>query len=369
MDRKQLLGSLFDEIKRHFKLYDRERNVYLGLAAAAALSLLGSVLMLWLRPGDHTAAVAALGAAGLVAFAAARATSFFHSISKLVEDVVKRYSKLAEPEIVSSVEAMKKRSEASLFLFACAAAAVIGSVVYSHVRTRQQERVVAAANDQIAQKENEIAQLQKRFDAAQQGYVSLRGNVVAYGAYVLRENQILGVRASVEKVPQKKKGAPPDYKFALLLNSAPETLAKLRHVGYTVQLPDAEGLNWEEQKFESTDAASGFRVDFGGGRCASIVNVALEFAEGSTEGIVLNQCRALGMPEPAPPAAPPPTQSAGGARSNDSISESAPAAESKQCDPTESHLAEVDRALAEGESGNSGDAEGDAAPAQGCNPR
>src|SRR5689334_15003514 len=185
MERKQLLGAVFDEIEHHFKLYGRERNVYLGLTVAAALSLLASVLMLWLQPGDHTAAVAALGAAGLVAFAAARATAFFHSVSKLVEDVVKRYSKLSEPEIVSSVEAMKKRSETSLLLFACAAAAVAGSVVYSYVRTHQMESVVAAANEESARKDAERVQLQNRFDAAQQGYVTLRDNVTAYGAYVL----------------------------------------------------------------------------------------------------------------------------------------------------------------------------------------
>lgn len=358
MERKQLLGAVFDEIEHHFKLYQRERNVYLGLAAVAALSLIGSVLVLWLKPGEHAVAAVALGAAGLVAFAAARSTAFFHSVSKLVEEVVKRYSKISEPEIVSSVETMKKRSETSLVLFACAAAAVIGSVVYSWVRTHQMEGVVAAANEQVARKDLEIAQVQNRFEAAQRGHEALKNNVTAYGAYVLRENQVLDVRASLE--PVKKKTAPPEYVFALLLNSSPETLGRLRHVAYTVNVPDTEGLKWEELKFESTDPASGFRVSFNGHRCSSLVDVALEFAEGSTEAVAFNQCRALRMPEPPHPVAPPPSQSRVGASSNDSIDGSAPApAASRKCDPTEARLAEMDRAMQEIESGTpQGAAEG-----------
>lgn len=358
MERKQLLGAVFDEIEHHFKLYERERNVYLGLAAAAALSLIASVLVLWLKPGDHTAAVAALGAAGLVAFAAARSTAFFHSVSRLVEEVVKRYSKISEPEIVSSVETMKKRSETSLVLFACAAVAVAASVVYSYVRTHRMEGVVAAANEQVARKDLEIAQAQNRFDAAQRGHETLKNNVTAYGAYVLRENQVMDVRASLE--PVKKKSAPPEYVFSLMLNSSPEMLSRLRRVAYTLNVPDAEGLKWEELKFENSDPASGFRVNFNGRRCSSLVDVALEFAEGSTEAVAFNQCRALRMPEPPHPVAPPPSQSRAGASSNDSIDGSAPApAASGKCDPTEARLAEMDRALREVESGESA-AEGSA---------
>lgn len=69
-----------------------------------------------------------------------------------------------------------------------------------------------------------------------------------------------------------------------------------------MHLPDPEGLRWEEQKFESSDIASGFRVDFKGRRCSSVVHVALEFADGSPDVIAFNQCRALGLPEPPAPA-------------------------------------------------------------------
>jgi hypothetical protein len=363
MERKQLLGAVFDEIEHHFKLYQRERNVYLGLAAVAALSLVGSVLVLWLKPGEHSAAAVALGAAGLVAFAAARSTAFFHSVSKLVEEVVKRYSKISEPEIVSSVETMRKRSETSLVLFACAAAAVIVSVAYAIVRTQQMERVVAAANEQVARKDVDLAQLQKRFDAAEQGHVALKNNVSAYGAYVLRENQVMDIRASLE--PVKKKTPPPEYVFSLLLNSSPEMLGRLSRVAYTANVPDAEGLKWEELKFESTDPASGFRVSFNGHRCSALVDVALEFADGATEAVAFNQCRALRMPEPPHPAAPPPSQSRNGATSNDAVDEAAPApAAARKCDPTEQRLAEMDRAMQQLESGESQAAAGGSASAQ-----
>jgi hypothetical protein len=326
--------------------------------------------VLWLKPGEHSAAAVALGAAGLVAFAAARSTAFFHSVSKLVEEVVKRYSKISEPEIVSSVETMRKRSETSLVLFACAAVAVVASVAYAFIRTHQMGRVVAAANEQVARKDGELAQMQKRVDAVEQGQVALKNNVAAYGAYVLRDNQIMDVRASLE--PVRKKTPPPEYAFSLLVNSSAETLGRLRHVAYTLNVPDAEGLKWEELKFESSDPASGFRVGFKGNRCSALVDVALEFADGATEAVAFNQCRALRMPEPPHPAAPPPTQSRARASSNDTIDESAPAAApaaTRKCDPTEQRLAEMDRAMQALESGAAqGAAEGSAAAQKDCAP-
>ncbi|HUR41226.1 MAG TPA: hypothetical protein VM240_08660, partial [Verrucomicrobiae bacterium] len=94
MERKALLGAVFDEIEHHFKLFTRERNIYLALAAIAGLTLVVAGVVLILQPSASPAvAVAVLGSAGLIAFASARSAAFFHSTIRMSEELVKRYSK------------------------------------------------------------------------------------------------------------------------------------------------------------------------------------------------------------------------------------------------------------------------------------
>jgi hypothetical protein len=286
MERKQLLGAVFDEIEHHFSLFRLERNAYLALAAVAGLCLLVAIAALALgRAGNPAIAVAVLGGAGLVALAAARSTAFFHGALAQVEDVVKRYSKLSEPELVSSVEALKRRSELSVTLVAIGAAAVAGSVVFAFAGAARMERVVESAREDAARARADAARWQDSVAGAQRAYAELRASVAAaYGAHVTARHQVLEVRAAARKLERPTPGA--SHAFTLTLHGPAEAMAAIRAVRY--RMGDAGG------QWLSGEAARAFEARWQGAGCLSRIDITLEILDGSTESIVFDQCRSLG---------------------------------------------------------------------------
>jgi hypothetical protein len=291
MERKQLLGAVFDEVDHHFKLYAVERKAYLALAGVAGACLLVTIGVLLVRPPANPAlGVAVLGGAGLIAFAAARSAAFFHGTLRMVEEVVKRYSKLTEPELVSSVEALRKRSELSVMLLAIGVAAVVGSVAFAFLRVSRIGTAIEAARDETGRAQVDIARWQQSFASAQQDYAALKASVATlYAAHVTPQHHVIEVRAAAQKAPVAR-GAPPALAFTLTLHGAPATLAAIRRVRYEVRNPDAP-----EQVLVAEDAAAGFRTTYTGTACLASIDVALEMADGTADAFAFDACRSLGM--------------------------------------------------------------------------
>lgn len=290
MERKQLLGAVFDEIEHYFKLFTVERNAYLALSGVAAACLVAGVVVLAVRPGAGPAiAVTVLGGSGLVAFAAGRSSAFFHSTIKMIEELVKRYSKLSEPDMVSSVAVLKKRSETSLLLMLIGAAAVSGSVIFAFVRTQAIEHAVGLAQEEAARAQTEAATWKASFAGAQHAYTTLKSAVTTlYPAHVTREHSLVEVRATAQRVAGKP-GKGTTATFTLALHASPETLSSIKRVRYQVRYP---GL--EEHVFTSDDAATGFRTSYAGANCLSAIDVTLEMQSGPTDALTFDQCAIVG---------------------------------------------------------------------------
>jgi hypothetical protein len=298
MERKQLLGAVFDEIEHYFKLHAVERKVHLALAAVAGLCLIAGLVLLILRPAGHPAmAAAVLGAAGLIAFAAARSTVFFHATLALVEETVKRYSKLTDPEIVSTVETLKRKSSLSLTLVAAGAAAVIFSVGLALVRVAEIGNSVEAATEDAERARIDAERWKQSFAGSQQAYATLKDSVAAlYGAQVTQAHQLVAVRVTADKAATPR-GAPPNYVFSMALQSTPQTLSSIRSVRYEIQ-----HVNAEAQVLASEDPGAGFKASFAGTACAPRIDIALTMQDGTGEAFSVDQCRALGAPWAAPAA-------------------------------------------------------------------
>lgn len=300
MERKQFLGAVFDEIQHHFQLFERERKVYLALAGVAGLCLLTAIVVLAaVRPLEHPAIpIAILGGSGLIAFAAARATAFFHGSIKMVEEVVKRFSKLSEPEMLSTVATLRKRSEVSVLLMGVGITVVLGSVVFATLRVQLMERELDRAADEIATVRNEAIGLKQSVTNTQRAYAALKDSVnEVYPGHVTPDHQVVGVRATAERPAGKPRAGTPPHVFALGLHAAPSLLSSIKRVGYRLRFP-----NVPEQSLTGEDASGGFRVSYPGEGCLSDVQVTLEMQDGSTDSFSFDQCRSLGWP--AVPVAP-----------------------------------------------------------------
>ena len=308
MERKQLLGAVFDEIEHHFKLFTRERNLYLGLAAVAGVSLLTAIIVLATRPSVHPAlAVAILGGSGLIAFAAARSSAFFHGAISAVEDLVKRHSKISEPEMVSTVSTLTKQSEVSQMLMIAGMMVVAGCVAFTLARVWVVSKAVDVANEEIDRAQTKASAWEHSFRGAQQDYATLKASVTAlYPAHVTPDHQVIGVRTGVEQatVQPKRGAAPAGHSFTLALHSTPAALSSLKRVSYRIRYT-------EEQTLAGKDATNGFTVSYVGPGCLSQVDVSLERPDGSTEAIAFDQCRSLGpgwtpfvLPSATEPASP-----------------------------------------------------------------
>ena len=319
MERKQLLGSVIDEIEHHFKLFTIEKKAYLALAIVAGLCLVGAVTLLALKVGNPTLVIVALGASGLVAIAAARSTAFFHSSTSLVEDVVKRYSKLSDPELVSSVETLKKKSELSLMLVAAGAVVVLGSAGVAFGRIAAVQAELAQARDETARANNAATGWKQSFDVAQRDYATLRKSVEGtYAAHVTLDQQVIELRVASRPLPAKPvpkaKGAlmavpePMLYEFTLRLSSSPETLGSIRRVRYERALgpdhPEADPASGNLVHV-AENRAEGFLVTYQAPNCAPIMKVSLERESGDTETFDVDQCARLAAAAAAAAAAQP----------------------------------------------------------------
>jgi len=317
MERKQLLGSVIDEIEHHFKLFTVEKKAYLALATVAGVCLVGAVTLLALKVGNPTLVIVALGASGLVAIAAARSTAFFHSTTSLVEEVVKRYSKLSEPELVSSVETLKKKSELSLMLVAAGAVVVLGSAGVAFGRIAAVQSELAEARDETARANNAAAGWKQSFDVAQRDYATLRKSVEGtYAAHVTLDQQVIELRAASRPLPAKPvlKGAlkavpePMLYEFTLRLASSPETLGSIRRVRYERALgpdhPEADPASGNLVHVAES-RADGFLATYQAPNCAPIMKVSLERESGDTETFDVDQCARLAAAAAAAAAAQP----------------------------------------------------------------
>lgn len=296
MERKQLLGAVFDEIEHHFKLFTLERKVYLALAGVAGLCLLVAAVVLVVRPTPPLAlTVLILGGSGLVAFAAARSTTFFHSSISTVEEVVKRYSKVSDPELLSTVAALKKKSEISVVLMAIGAVVVLGSAVFAMTRVWQVDRAIGIASEEAARRDVEIARWKESFNGAQQAYATLKSNAAAlHPVHVTRDHELIEVRATAEQPAAKPRAVAPAYTLGLSLYSTQKGLSSLKRVRY--QLPDPFG-----QALVVEDASQGFKAAYVGNGCVAKIDVTLEMADGSSESFAFDQCRSL-APWAVPPA-------------------------------------------------------------------
>lgn len=307
MERKQLLGSVIDELEHHFKLFTIEKKAYLALAAVAGTCLVAAVALLALKVGNPTLVIIALGASGLVAVAAARSTAFFHSSTSLVEDVVKRYSKLTDPELVSVVATLKKKSELSLMLVAAGAVVVLGSAGVAFGRIAATQAELAQARDETARAQNAAAGWKQSFDVAQRDYAALKKSVEdTYAAHVMLDQQVVELRASSRPLPAKpvpkataKAAAIPEpmlYEFTLRLASSPATLGSIRRVRYErVQAdghPAADPAN-AQVAHVGESRADGFLVTYQAPNCAPLMKVSLERESGETETFDFDQCARL----------------------------------------------------------------------------
>lgn len=319
MERKQLLGSVFDELEHHFKLFTVERKAYLALAAVAGVCLVGAVVLLALGIGNPTLVIVALGAAGLVAIAAARSTAFFHSSTTLVEELIKRYSKLSEPELVSAVATLKKKSELSLLLVAAGAVVVLGSAGVAFGRIALMQGELAQAHEETARAQTAAAAWKESFDGAKQDYATLRKSVEdTYAAHVLLDEQVLELRASARPLPGKPvpraaartvpapAPEPLLYEFALALASSPATLDSIRRVRYerpgAEDHPEADPAAAQLTHVGET-RADGFRVTYQAANCAPNLKVTIERAAGDAETFDFDQCARLAAAAAAAPAA------------------------------------------------------------------
>lgn len=303
MDRKELLGAVFDEIEHHFKVFKVERNAYLALAGIASLCLIAAaVVLVWQRGASPALAAAILGGAGLVAFAAGRSSAYFHGTLSTVEQVVKRYSKISDPELVSTVDALKRKSETSLLLMLIGAGAVVGSVVFAFARVHAIEQAVDQAQEAGARAETEAAALKTSFAGAQQAYAALKASVTAlHPVHVTLNHEVVQIRAAARPATPKSWGGAAAYRFSLGLHSSPATLASIKRVRYRVLYPDAP-----EQTHTAEDPASGFTASFNGPGCLSAIEVALEMQSGSADRLTFDQCASLGPQwTPLPVARPP----------------------------------------------------------------
>lgn len=290
MERKELLGAVFDEIAHHFRLFTVERYVYLALALLAGLCLATAIVVLIVRPyANPSLAVAILGGSGLIAFAAARSTAFFNDSIRMLDEVVKRYSKLSEPEMRSAIAVLQKRSEVSMLLMGVGAAAVVGSVIFAFARVWLIGQAIDTAQQETARMQVEASSWKKNFAGVQQAYASLKNSVTAlYPTHVTRNHQVIEVKAIAQPQP-KKAPLGPTHSFTLALHAAPAVLSTVQRVRYQVRHPDAA-----EQLLVSEDLASGFAVSYAGSSCLASIDVALELKSGATDTLAFNQCRALG---------------------------------------------------------------------------
>lgn len=295
MERKELLGAIFDEIAHHFRLFTVERYAYLALALVAGLCLATAIVVLIVRPyANPSIAVAILGGSGLIAFAAARSTAFFNDSIRMLDEVVKRWSKMSEPEMRSAIGVLQKRSEVSMLLMGVGTAAVVGSVIFAFARVWLIGQEVDSAHQEAARMQVEASSWKKNVAGVQQAYSALKASVTAlYPMHVTPNHQVVEIRAGAQ--PLKKAGAGV-HTFTLALHAAPEALATIKRVRYQVRYPGMADL-----VLASENAADGFATSYAGSGCLTEVGIELEMNNGTIDRMTVDQCRHLG-PQWTPPA-------------------------------------------------------------------
>ena len=291
MDRKEMLGAVLNELKHQMELFKPERVAYLALAGVAALCLLAATVMLIVQHAANAElAIGVIGGAGLVAAAAGRTGAFFGGFERLLDDLVRRWSKVTDSDFESALDKLKRTSHISLSLIVVGTVFVVGGVVFTFARVRPLETEFGQKVLDVVKLETDVLMRKRSEQKARQDYERLKGSIEkTYGLHVTADQGLLEVKTAVQPLPRAK-GAPQAYKFSLFLQGAPDTIGAVKQVRYDLRDP-----RMSEQPLAGDHAADGFLVSYSGVSCEPSVGIALELKSGARDGFDFDLCRSVGQ--------------------------------------------------------------------------
>lgn len=300
MERKQLLGAVLDEVQHQMTLFKPERAAYFALAFVAATCLIAATGLLFMHAASPELVIGVIGGAGLVAAAAGRTGWFFHSTFKLLDDLVRRFSKVTDADFESALGDLKRTSHVSLILIVIGGLFVIGGVVFTFARVRPLETEFGQKVLDVVKLETDVLMRKRSEQKARKDYEALKNSIEkTYGLHVMPDQGLLELKASAEPLPRKK-NAPAEYKYSVFLRASGEVLGGVKQVRYDLRDPAMSA-----QPLAADQSANGFLASYSGATCEPSVGIAIELKSGAKDAFDADLCRAVGQQPTAMAAARP----------------------------------------------------------------
>ena len=193
-------------------------------------------------------------------------------------------------DVQTSLSALRRQSQVSLVLVLLGAAFLLFSVYYSASRLTPLENEIASKRLELAKLQQEEEAYKVRIAELQASYSRLRANAESlYSVKVTPSNQVYEVKATAKATGRTLSHGRPEYKFTLLINSPPATLADIAKVTYRL-----EHETFRQKDYVATDAASQFSTGYVGWGCLTSVKVSVLLKSGVTQDFDFNMCRSLG---------------------------------------------------------------------------